>query len=328
MKLFKLKEGVVIVERRDDIFVGHLDRQVLFTNKSLKSILRELSGWSDLTRIERATGAPIAEIHDVLLTLHSVQFLSQSSMQSLATKITISHFNEIGRLLASHFLEMGFSVATSDEAVVDMSDVRGQLIQIADVGLSYREILAAQRREIINSGNHEILNLTGAERISEERSRSLMIVTTYPEPEFLAHLMEKGTEYFCVVATPSGVVLGPWVKPGLTPCFHCIELHRSDQDDQWQKVATELFAQRRERLAAGHAFAAAGLVIGMEELWNQSEITHGEHEKPEIFLQTSHFLFTSRPGHAMAGCEVIHRTWPFHPECSCHWSKASSTRAG
>ena len=344
MRLFKLHEGVAIAERREDIFVGHLDRHVLFTDKSCKSIVRELVTWSDFSRIQQNTSASNSEIQKVLSILDTGGLLSHREMKTPHTKITISNFNEIGQLLTSYLLEMGCAVTTSDEGLVRMSDVHGQLIKLEHVGVSYREVIAMQRREIINSGNHQghdSMSVTTHDEShdSQRHEESLMIITAYPEPELLARLMESGTQYLCIMLTPSGVMVGPWVKPGFSPCFHCIELHHSDQDDQWQSVAATLFGQRHQRLAPGRALIAAALIMEMDIFWKESEITH------QNLVETSHFSFSARsvqpafspfsPFSPSASgsqlraphCEIATRSWPFHPECSCHWARARSTRA-
>ena len=328
MKEFKLQNCVIIVERDEDIFVGHLDRQAHFADRAAKSILRELLHWSDLESIERSTGAPLPEIHKVIFALQSNQLLTHRYQKRPAKEIIISHFNEVGALLASYFTEMGFVVSTIDDRSVTMADVRGQLLRLSDVGLSYQQILAAQRRELINSGNSERANYSSnpnhSERMcsgEEGRADTFMIVTAYPEPELLAQLMEDGTEYLCILTTATGVQVGPWVKPGYSPCFHCIELHLSDLDPHWQLVAATLFAHRYQRLEPAHALAAAALLLVMDGFWNGSEISHGDHAR------IRHHAFSPGLAPALAGNVESEQRWPFHPTCSCHWMRIGSTRA-
>ena len=158
---------------------------------------------------------------------------------------------------------------------------------------------------------------------------SVAVITTYPEPELLARLMSEGTTHIFVASTPTGVRIGPIVVPGITPCFHCIELHCSDGNLQWHQIATTLFITRFQPIPMPRALLAASAVaelfLEIQGRYTLSEIAHGASGKI-MSLTFPLATFNSKTGVTQpfgVGSEPsspeIDLRWEFHPDCSCHW---------
>lgn len=261
--------------------------------------------------------------------------------------------NEIGLAIAPLLLEEMFHVSTLDKRLVHLKDVRGAFVRVANQKDSFDDILAAQFRELINSGNVKADSKKGSynakqpphfisgqrESASESaesvkgvgsvkgfdnsgiHENALVLVTTYPEPELLAFLMEHQITHLFVSATALGALIGPLVHPGVSPCFHCIELHRSERDPQWQSVALTLFSDRMEQVPMANAHLTSALTAEFIRSVARTPSTAAR------VARTSAFSVQSATSDTGWGVREEGHTWSFHPECSCHWKGALSTRA-
>lgn len=117
--------------------------------------------------------------------------------------------------------------------------------------------------------------------------------------------MEAGIDHLRVVLEEDHVRIGPLVRPGLTPCVNCHDLHRSDWDTAWPALMTQfgtVGAGTRPALEALTAHSAAVAVAA-------EVVAHCERTE------------TVTAGHCLAiGPRHDARdSWPvtFHPDCSC-----------
>jgi hypothetical protein len=262
----RINPGLVCIERSDGYFVGHLNDQLLFPNVNLTSLLRKLQTWQPYKTLK-----DIAVTHQIgsedsvnklLEQLDAKGFLEWRSVEIQQPEIFISHMNEIGLALAPILFQDGFAVETFDQRTVRFSDVRGSFVRVANHGEKFDSVLNSQVREIINSGhsihsaeyslgrNSGATNYQSADKNShkplkdQQEQKKFVVVTAYPEPELLASLMEGEIPHLFIFSVPGGAFIGPLVRPGKNPCFHCIELQRSDNDRNWQNVALTLFSDR------------------------------------------------------------------------------------
>ena len=320
----KIKAGIIIVKRSDGIFVGHLHDHEIFTNEAVLPILRMLREWISIEQLFAMQGDELATITSVVSRLEKRNFLDKSGALTSKPTLIISHMNELGTLLSSILIEKGFDIMTIDTRSSQISDVRGQFIRISDAGESFPEIIASQKREIRNSGNQECAfineqsdshsNSSALMAQNSSPRRRLVLITTYPEPELLAELMETQTDYLCAFTTPNGAIIGPFVRPGTTPCFHCMELTRSNSDSQWQKVAATLFTERFAKLEMVNALLAAALLIKKITSVLEGELPHDNFAESLVFSSCE-----GQQAPDLGLLEHRSRSWGFHPECSCHW---------
>ena len=335
----RIRQGLICIERADGFFIGHVGNQIVFSDLQLKPLFRRLKDWHSFDEIIRENNdLPIETIQSIIEQLHGKNFLEKRVNGSIKKEIVISHMNEIGLTLAPNLFEEGFAVSTLDQSFVQLGDVRGAFIRVENQRESFQEILESQIREIINSGN--LKGATGkafnhssprtwqgrdllgqVKESGESKSEVTALITSYPEPELLAYLMENQVAHLFVSTTPFGVLIGPFVQPGKTPCFHCIELHRSERDWQWQSVALMLFSDRRERPPMAQAlFAAALAEDALHSLFRGEFANWG-------FAQTWAFYLPSANSDPTWGIREEEHIWSFHRECSCHWKSELSTRA-
>ncbi len=122
-------------------------------------------------------------------------------------------------------------------------------------------------------------------------------------------LMSADVPHLAVVVGEDGVVVGPLVRPGLSACLRCLDLHRQDRDPDWASVLAQLRSPR-----GGHSpvdppeeTASAGLAAGLAAL--------------QVLAQLDGL---SRPAAVGATLElelpdglVARRPWPMHPSCGC-----------
>lgn len=115
-----------------------------------------------------------------------------------------------------------------------------------------------------------------------------------------------GTPHLAVVIDEDRVRIGPLVRPGLSPCVNCHDLHRTAWDRAWPALLHQL-----GRPAA--AVTSAGL-----------EPTTAHAAAVEIAVEILAFLDGQRP-RTIGQClligpqhdERLIRGIPFHPACSC-----------
>lgn len=352
----RIRPGVLIIERKDGIFVGHVGDQLILPDLHLRAVLRRLLKWQSIEEIhyESAEVTP-EDLTNVVKQLHMKNFLEKRNPGVLEPEIVITHMNEIGLAVAPQFYEDGFSVSTWDKRNVQLADVHGAFVRVANHKETFQEILSSQLREMINSGHvlknadrtpstsslnssvnaplHSTLHTSrrdsrfknppsGAE-LRDNREQLIALVTTYPEPELLAFLMENQITHLFVSATAFGALIGPLVEPGKSPCFHCVELHRSDRDPHWQNVALTLFSDRFDRAPAASTHLASAITADFVRSLVRNERVH----QPLARITTFHLPSAAPITHDwQPRIREEGHTWTFHPECSCHWNGGLSTR--
>ena len=115
-----------------------------------------------------------------------------------------------------------------------------------------------------------------------------------------------GTPHLAVVVDEDRVRIGPLVRPGLSPCVNCHDLHRTTWDRAWPALLHQL-----GRPAA--AVTCAGL-----------EATTAHAAAVEIAVEVLAFVDGQRPrttGHCLLigprHDQRLTRAVPFHPSCTC-----------
>ncbi len=100
-----------------------------------------------------------------------------------------------------------------------------------------------------------------------------------------------------------GVLLGPLVVPGVTPCLSCLDLSRAATDPAWPRLLAQL--NRRPDRPDPVVLAWAGATVAVQLV---SWLRNGSSE----LLATTVEL--SPPGYSL---QV--RRWRIHPRCGCSW---------
>ncbi|SFB61505.1 bacteriocin biosynthesis cyclodehydratase domain-containing protein [Amycolatopsis marina] len=146
---------------------------------------------------------------------------------------------------------------------------------------------------------------TRAGRSVDRRSPDLVLLTDaiVPAPEVVRGLLADGLPHLPVQVRDGIGIVGPLVWPGRSSCLRCADLHRTDRDSCWPRIASQLAGQSR-RADLGAVQATASLAAtqalrvlchneGMPPVWNST-------------LEVDSYEAT-----------VYHRPWLPHPDCGC-----------
>ncbi len=101
----------------------------------------------------------------------------------------------------------------------------------------------------------------------------------------------------------AGVVVGPLVVPGRTPCLGCSDLVRRDADPAWPRLLPQLCRVRIPVAAPLAAWAGVTAVL-------------------RVAAELGDTAAGGQPGTLELGAtdlRVRYRSWPMHPGCGCAW---------
>lgn len=127
-------------------------------------------------------------------------------------------------------------------------------------------------------------------------------------------LREPGVHLLAYIRETTGVV-GPLVLPGRSACLRCVDLHRTDRDPAWPRLAVQL--ARPGIAVAACDVALATLVAASAAL---HVLLHIEGDQPPSVgasIET-----------ALADATSRRRPWPPHPACGCRWLGALRPTGG
>ncbi|AGB21865.1 hypothetical protein Mycsm_01454 [Mycobacterium sp. JS623] len=132
------------------------------------------------------------------------------------------------------------------------------------------------------------------------------------DPRVVRDLHTVGVAHLPVRLRDGAGLVGPLVIPGVTSCLDCADLHRSDRDEAWPAVASQL------RNAVGSADRATVLATAALALNQIDRVIRavragsdvGTSAEPPPVLDTT-LEFDVNAGAIMA------RRWTRHPQCWC-----------
>lgn len=101
-----------------------------------------------------------------------------------------------------------------------------------DIGPGTVELAAATRTILASSGLRQL----------SSTEPDLLVITSYGEGSrtVFERAVLLGREHLPVVIDEDRVRIGPFVRPGQTPCVGCHDLHRSDWDPAWPALLLQL----------------------------------------------------------------------------------------
>jgi bacteriocin biosynthesis cyclodehydratase domain-containing protein len=109
--------------------------------------------------------------------------------------------------------------------------------------------------------------------------------------------------HLAVTVRDGTVVVGPLVRPGLTPCLNCLDLHRLDRDPAWRALAAQLHTGPDGLEPVAATTALAGAAFAADQV-----LTHIDGGRPTTLGATVEIVW---PG------EDRRRRWTPHPRCGC-----------
>jgi bacteriocin biosynthesis cyclodehydratase domain-containing protein len=130
-----------------------------------------------------------------------------------------------------------------------------------------------------------------------------------PPADSVEPLMRSGCPHLAVGRRGAGAVVGPFVRPGATPCLRCVDLSRCQSDPAWAAVRDQVSAPDT---AAVLAAPASGVVLAAATALAAAEVlAHVEGRQPATVAATA-TLSSHTPFPAL-------RSWPTQPSCGCAW---------
>ena len=162
-----------------------------------------------------------------------------------------------------------------DAAPVQATDVGLGGYRPRDVGMPRREAAARLLADLAPQVRARVVN--ASRWVSPHAQRPDVVVVVERRvlrPDRYGRFTGDGTPHLPVVVREADVVVGPFVRPGRTPCVRCVEGHRADLDPQWPQLADQLRDPQREVLdveettlaAVGSAIAASQVLVHLDGL--------------------------------------------------------------
>lgn len=217
-----LRPGAPLL-RRDatSLQVGTSPGVVLVDRPGLMALLRLADGMRDVARLQAYARETIPELDcDVPALMHELLALgvvfdstrwSAPQRRGLDSEARHADLNDDdpARLAARPELRVAFHADAAAMPVVEAA----------------RTVLAA-------SGVRDL----------DAADPHLLVIASCGEPSraVLEHPTTAGLDHLLVVIDEDRVRLGPLVRPGLTPCVGCHDLHRSDWDPAWSALLPQL----------------------------------------------------------------------------------------
>jgi bacteriocin biosynthesis cyclodehydratase domain-containing protein len=127
-----------------------------------------------------------------------------------------------------------------------------------------------------------------------------------PAPDAVGVLTAEAMPHLLARVRDGVGIVGPLVVPGVTSCLHCADLRRTDRDECWPTVATQLAGRTQPaELACVQATAAFATAQALDALsWSRFA-----HKRPVVWnasVEIDPFAATTH-----------HRVWPPHADCRC-----------
>jgi bacteriocin biosynthesis cyclodehydratase domain-containing protein len=146
-----------------------------------------------------------------------------------------------------------------------------------------------------------------------KRDRVVYLVTDAVDLDVHARsLAERGATFLVVTCREGSGRVGPFVHPGSTACYLCVQLHRRDHDRAWPQIWRQLRPEPTPVVSAAAAAITAHLAVAHVLAWCTDEQVPSMRGVVELDPRQ--------------GSSTFHPTPP-HPECGCAWAGAAQSAA-
>ncbi|NHC13282.1 ThiF family adenylyltransferase [Motilibacter deserti] len=137
---------------------------------------------------------------------------------------------------------------------------------------------------------------------------AVLAPTVAPAPQLVESLVRSGVPHLLVVVRETTAVVDPLVLPGRSACLRCLDLHRTDRDPAWPRLAAQLAVPGTPPAdscdVALSALAAASAAL--------QALAHLDgDESPPARGGTLETTLPAGP--------TRRRSWSMHPLCGCGW---------
>jgi len=124
-----------------------------------------------------------------------------------------------------------------------------------------------------------------------------------PAPVTALSLAARHLPHLAVDSRDGTMIVGPLVRPGVTPCLNCLDLHRRDRDPAWPILAAQLHTAPDGYSPLAVTTALAGVAYAVAEV-----LRHIDGGVPRTLGAT---IELDEPGRERR------RQWGHHPNCGC-----------
>lgn len=172
-------------------------------------------------------------------------------------------------------------------------------------GISERDV-GARREQAVARAVTDLAPGTRALVGELESPEVLVLVASYGvDPDVMAGFEARGLPVLPIVVREAGASVGPFVAPGSSPCWRCVDRHLADADPDWPLVLAQLCARARRRSAPQAAELAqlAGSLAASQVL---AVLDGGVPATAGASLEL-----------ALPQPMVQRREWSTHPACGC-----------
>lgn len=132
------------------------------------------------------------------------------------------------------------------------------------------------------------------------------------DPGDQGHWLRRDVPHLPIVLGDTGVLLGPFIEPGLGPCLHCLERHRTDADASWPAIASQLWGRVSPAETAALAIEVAAMAVRM--------VSRRLADGPDAAAVS--IALDADTGRR------VRREWQPHPECGCASPRGNGSAGG
>ncbi|HWD03642.1 MAG TPA: hypothetical protein VG674_14450 [Amycolatopsis sp.] len=170
-------------------------------------------------------------------------------------------------------------------------------------GLGAADLGLPRRRAMLNLLSRVAPDVTTGRNHHRTPDIVLLTDSVVPAPEVVADLVDSGITHLPAKVRDGTTIVGPLVVPGRSACLRCCDLHKTDLDDAWPRLASQLVdVDQRPDLGAVHACAALAVAQALRVLSPNAEPPPTWNSAMELDA------FEGR---------LRHRYWEPHPDCGC-----------
>ena len=194
-----------------------------------------------------------------------VAWQSKKIISSKATVLDRAKFsilvfgsNRLALSIYTLLLASGFSSTKLIDRIRPINEISADLvcgasIKTSDIGLKSREVLAELKR---NS------QLNFVDEAPFPSVPSFIISTSATQPDYIQRWLSEAIPHLLIGNLIEGQIeVGPIVIPGKSPCLQCLELWRSEQNPNYQKLNLLTSIAAPLEISAGAVSAIAGLAV-------------------------------------------------------------------
>lgn len=164
-------------------------------------------------------------------------------------------------------------------------------------------------RSLLAASPNQALISTGKKLSSAKLEKidcAVLISQQVTEPKRYAGWVNRDIPHILITFETDKVSVSPMIIPGQTACLFCLEKMRTDLDEKWPVIATQLISSGKRFDDSASAYFAAGLVI--QKILTRLDRLAGFEMIEENLIG---FSLEFKSG------LVTQLTWPKHSACGC-----------